>query len=98
MLEVSFDLAAVMAMLSSIVWPGNQIEVDSLNDPTVKPFPDGNAEVGLGSSRFKHHRVNMFQNDVRYGPFQYDSDRLGRVTLRFSDNEWSTPFPDPLPE
>ena len=41
MLDVSLNLAAVVAMLLGIVVPGLHIEVDSLNGPTVKPFPDG---------------------------------------------------------
>jgi len=45
MLDVSFNLAAVMAMLFNIGWPGHSIEVDSLNSPTVRPIPDGVAEV-----------------------------------------------------
>lgn len=45
MLDISFDLAAVAAMLFGIVWPGHRFEVDSLNSPTVRPIPDGRYEV-----------------------------------------------------
>lgn len=41
MLDVSFNLAAVIVMLVGIVWPGHHIEVDSLNSPTARPIPDG---------------------------------------------------------
>jgi hypothetical protein len=41
MLDVSLNLAAIVAMLLGIVIPGHHIEVDGLNSPTVKPFPDG---------------------------------------------------------
>jgi len=45
MLDVSFDLAAVVAMLVGIVCPGHRIEVDSLNSPTAKPIPGGRKEL-----------------------------------------------------
>ncbi|WP_255540072.1 hypothetical protein [Acidiphilium sp. C61] len=41
MLDVSFNLAAVIVMLVGTMWPGHHIEVDSLNSPTAKPIPDG---------------------------------------------------------
>ena len=41
MLDVSFNLAAVTAMLFGIMWPGHHIEVDSLNSPTARPIPGG---------------------------------------------------------
>jgi hypothetical protein len=45
MLDVSFNLAAVTAMLFGIMWPGHHIEVDSLNSPTARPIPDGFNEM-----------------------------------------------------
>jgi hypothetical protein len=39
MLSVSFDLVIVLSMLFGIFNPGNLIEVDSLNDPTLRPIP-----------------------------------------------------------
>jgi len=45
MLDVSFNLAAVTAMLFCIMWPGHHIEVDSLNSPTARPIPDGLNEM-----------------------------------------------------
>ncbi len=45
MLDVSFNLAAVAAMLFGIMWPGHHIEVDGLNSPTARPTPDGFKEM-----------------------------------------------------
>jgi hypothetical protein len=53
MLDVSFNLAMVAAMLFGIVEPGHPIEVDSLNSPTIKPIPDGFHEFGTKSGVFK---------------------------------------------
>jgi hypothetical protein len=39
MLDVSFNLAAVAAMLVGIGRPGRHFEVDSLNSPTARPIP-----------------------------------------------------------
>ena len=41
MLDVSFDLAAVTAMLFAIMWPGYHFDVDSPNSPTARPIPGG---------------------------------------------------------
>jgi hypothetical protein len=45
MLNVSFNLAAVAAMLLGIVEPGHRIEVDSLNSPTTRPIPGGSGDL-----------------------------------------------------
>lgn len=39
MLDVSFNLVQVAAMLFGIVLPGNPKEVDSLNSLTRRPIP-----------------------------------------------------------
>jgi hypothetical protein len=41
MLRVSFDLAAVAAILISTGPLANQSEIDSLNSPTAQPIPSG---------------------------------------------------------
>jgi hypothetical protein len=45
MLDVSFNLEAVTAMLFGIMWPGHHIEVDGLNSPTARPIPDSFVEM-----------------------------------------------------
>ena len=56
MLNVSFDLAMVALMLFSIFAPGNPIEVDILNDPTLQPILGAEREMGIVRSRFKSPR------------------------------------------
>ena len=41
MLNVSLNLVAVAAMLLSVVVPGVQFEIDSLNSPTAGPILGG---------------------------------------------------------
>lgn len=41
MLSVSLSLAAVIATLVGVIWPGSPEELDSLNSPTAWPFPRG---------------------------------------------------------
>lgn len=45
MLNVSFDLAVLAAMLFGIVLPANLKEVDSLNSPTTRPIPGGRHDL-----------------------------------------------------
>jgi hypothetical protein len=45
MLDVSFSLAAVTAMLVGIMWPGHHVEVDSLNGPTARPIPGSRRQL-----------------------------------------------------
>ncbi len=55
MLDVSLNLAAVMAMLFGIVVPGVSIKVDSLNSPTAKPIPGRKNIMGTNNFRVKGH-------------------------------------------
>lgn len=60
MLEVSFHLVGLAAMLIGIDVPVVRIELDSLNDPTLRPIPGAGLnwgrDVRIASSgdRFKH--------------------------------------------
>jgi hypothetical protein len=56
MLDVSFNLATVAAMLICIVWPGSHIDVDGLNSPTAGPIPGGPNELGSDKYQFKGRR------------------------------------------
>lgn len=53
MLDVSLNLAAVLAMLFGIVVPGVSIKVDSLNSPTAKPILGGQNMVETNYFRVK---------------------------------------------
>jgi hypothetical protein len=62
MLKVSFNLAAVAAMIFGIVGLGHLIEVDSLNSPTIKPIPDGQHQFGMKGDIFKWHGRKIATN------------------------------------
>ena len=47
MLDVSFSLANLVAMLFGIIHPGSDFELDSLNGPTRKPILKGNGRLPI---------------------------------------------------
>ncbi len=68
MLDVSLNLVAVAAMLFGIVVPGLHIEVDGLNSPTAKLFPDGQHKVGTDGAGFKASRDARGRDSSRIFP------------------------------
>jgi hypothetical protein len=53
MLNVSFDLALVAAMLLGIVLPGNPKEVDKFNGLTREPILASQSDLVSGNPHFK---------------------------------------------
>lgn len=60
MLEVSSHLAQVALMLFGIMVLNIQIELDSLNDPTLRPIPRAQAHLGSG---YPAHKGLFVRND-----------------------------------
>jgi hypothetical protein len=53
MLSVAFDLARVAILLISMVAPAILNELDSLNGPTLRPFPKGGKDLVIIERAFK---------------------------------------------
>ena len=66
MLSVSFDLAALAAMLISIVSPGALNGVDSLNSPTTRPIPGGITHLCMVGHYVKHEMKDFLRVVSRF--------------------------------